>query len=66
MRPDKSRAPISAKLVANMLQTAGWFVAPSLSVSEVRLSMLTKYKNSDHVITIDLHASQIQGEMLLP
>ncbi|KAJ1971527.1 ribose phosphate diphosphokinase subunit prs4 [Dimargaris verticillata] len=38
-KKDKSRAPISAKLVANMLTVAG----------------------ADHVITIDLHASQIQG-----
>ncbi|CAL1703251.1 unnamed protein product [Somion occarium] len=35
----KSRAPITAKLVANMLAVAG----------------------CDHVITMDLHASQIQG-----
>ncbi|MBN3293188.1 PRPS2 pyrophosphokinase, partial [Polypterus senegalus] len=34
-----SRAPISAKLVANMLSVAG----------------------ADHIITMDLHASQIQG-----
>ncbi|KAI8872569.1 ribose-phosphate pyrophosphokinase 3 [Ramicandelaber brevisporus] len=38
-RKDKSRAPISAKLVANLLTVAG----------------------TDHVITVDLHASQIQG-----
>lgn len=38
-KKDKSRAPITAKLVANMLQTAG----------------------CNHVITMDLHASQIQG-----
>lgn len=37
-KKDKSRAPISAKLVANMLVVAG----------------------ADHVITMDLHASQIQ------
>lgn len=37
-RKDKSRAPISAKLVANMLSVAG----------------------ADHIITMDLHASQIQ------
>ena len=36
---DRSRAPISAKLVANMLSVAG----------------------ADHIITMDLHASQIQG-----
>lgn len=40
----KSRAPISAKLVANMLQTAGF----------------------DRVITIDMHASQIQGFFDIP
>ena len=37
-KKDKSRAPISAKLVANMLTKAG----------------------ADHIITMDLHASQIQ------
>ena len=36
----QSRAPISAKLVANMLSVAG----------------------ADHIITMDLHASQIQVE----
>lgn len=43
-KKDKSRAPISAKLVANMLQTAG----------------------CHHVITMDLHASQIQGFFNVP
>ncbi|ODV61059.1 ribose phosphate diphosphokinase subunit PRS4 [Ascoidea rubescens DSM 1968] len=43
-RKDKSRACISAKLVANLLQKAG----------------------ADHVITIDLHASQIQGFFRIP
>lgn len=43
-RKDKSRAPITAKLMANMIQTAG----------------------CDHVITIDLHASQIQGFFDVP
>ena len=38
-KKDKSRAPITAKLVANILAVAG----------------------CDHVITMDLHASQIQG-----
>ena len=37
-KKDKSRAPISAKLVANMLSVAG----------------------ANHIITMDLHASQIQ------
>jgi ribose-phosphate pyrophosphokinase len=43
-KKDKSRAPISAKLTANMLQTAG----------------------CNHVITMDLHASQIQGFFNVP
>lgn len=43
-KKDKSRAPISAKLVANMLQAAG----------------------CNHVITMDLHASQIQGFFNVP
>ncbi|XP_018570546.1 ribose-phosphate pyrophosphokinase 1 isoform X2 [Anoplophora glabripennis] len=40
----RSRAPISAKLVANMLSVAG----------------------TDHIITMDLHASQIQGFFDIP
>jgi len=43
-KKDKSRAPISAKLIANMLQVAG----------------------CNHVITMDLHASQIQGFFNVP
>lgn len=43
-KKDKSRAPISAKLVANMLTVAG----------------------ANHIITMDLHASQIQGFFDLP
>ncbi|XDA75507.1 hypothetical protein R6Z07F_005670 [Ovis aries] len=46
-RQDKrgeSRAPISARLVADMLSTAG----------------------ADHIITMDLHASQIQGFFDIP
>ncbi|KAL1923103.1 uncharacterized protein VTP21DRAFT_9479 [Calcarisporiella thermophila] len=43
-KKDKSRAPISAKLVANMLSVAG----------------------ADHIITVDLHASQIQGFFNIP
>ncbi|XP_060850892.1 ribose-phosphate pyrophosphokinase 1 isoform X1 [Rhopalosiphum padi] len=41
---NQSRAPISAKLVANMLSVAG----------------------ADHIITMDLHASQIQGFFDIP
>lgn len=43
-KKDKSRAPITAKLIANLLQTSG----------------------CDHVITMDLHASQIQGFFRAP
>ena len=43
-KKDKSRAPISAKLVANMLTVAG----------------------ANHIITVDLHASQIQGFFDIP
>lgn len=43
-KKDKSRAPITARLVANMIQTAG----------------------CNHVITMDLHASQIQGFFHVP
>lgn len=43
-KKDKSRAPITAKLVANMLVTSG----------------------CDHLITMDLHASQIQGFFDIP
>ncbi|KAB1276060.1 Ribose-phosphate pyrophosphokinase 1 [Camelus dromedarius] len=43
-KKDKSRAPISAKLVANMLSIEG----------------------ADHIITMDLHVSQIQGFFDIP
>ncbi|KAJ9131586.1 Ribose-phosphate pyrophosphokinase 3 [Pleurostoma richardsiae] len=43
-KKDKSRAPISARLIANMLQVSG----------------------CQHVITMDLHASQIQGFFNIP
>lgn len=43
-RKDKGRVPITAKLVANMLETAG----------------------VDRVVTMDLHASQVQGFFDIP
>jgi len=43
-KKDKSRAPISGKLVANLIETAG----------------------ADRVMTLDLHASQIQGFFDIP
>lgn len=43
-KKEKSRAPITAKLLANLVSVAG----------------------ADHVITIDLHSSQIQGFFNIP
>jgi ribose-phosphate pyrophosphokinase len=43
-RKDKPRVPISAKLVAGLLETAG----------------------ADRVLTLDLHAAQIQGFFDIP
>ena len=43
-RKDKPRVPISAKLVAALLETAG----------------------ADRVLTLDLHAAQIQGFFDIP
>jgi len=43
-RPRSARVPISAKVVANMIVTAG----------------------ADHVLTVDLHADQIQGFFDIP
>lgn len=43
-KKEKSRAPITAKLLANLISVAG----------------------ADHVITIDLHSSQIQGFFNIP
>lgn len=43
-RKDRSRAPISAKLIANILTVAG----------------------ADHIITMDLHANQVQGFFDIP
>lgn len=43
-KKDKSRQPITGKLIANMITTAG----------------------ADHVITMDLHAAQVQGFFDIP
>src|SRR5271169_4411411 len=55
-KKDKSRAPITAKLVANMLQTAG---CNHVIVLNPLRDMLT-------LKTMDLHASQIQGFFNVP
>jgi ribose-phosphate pyrophosphokinase len=54
-KKDKSRAPITAKLVANMLQTAG--------CNHVIVQILL---NFCLLQTMDLHASQIQGFFNVP
>jgi len=69
-KKDKSRAPISAKLIANMLQVSGCVRLSPLSGTDPRtcpfiLVSLT-YMSQNHVITMDLHASQIQGFFNVP
>ncbi|PWI68911.1 hypothetical protein PCL_01296 [Purpureocillium lilacinum] len=69
-KKDKSRAPISAKLIANMLQVSGCVRLYPLSGTDPRtcpfiLVSLT-YMSQNHVITMDLHASQIQGFFNVP
>ncbi|KAF4463081.1 ribose-phosphate pyrophosphokinase 3 [Fusarium albosuccineum] len=61
-KKDKSRAPITAKLMANMLQVSGcvWTIV-TLQSTCIWLTV-----NQNHVITMDLHASQIQGFFDVP
>lgn len=63
-KKDKSRAPITAKLVANMLQKSGCDHVvvrfPSLDVREGSRAHLSLHQ------TMDLHASQIQGFFDVP
>ena len=54
-RKDKSRAPISAKLVANMIQKSG---CDHVIVRYIVASRSRIYGSHQ---TMDLHASQIQG-----
>jgi ribose-phosphate pyrophosphokinase len=61
-KKDKSRAPISARLMANMLQVSGVVRIP-VPLSP-RVYCLQSGQN--HVITMDLHASQIQGFFNVP
>ncbi|KAJ0353509.1 hypothetical protein KNSL1_001939 [Colletotrichum chrysophilum] len=60
-KKDKSRAPISAKLVANMLQVSGCNGKKDTMRTDARLC-----DTQNHVITMDLHASQIQGFFNIP
>lgn len=62
-KKDKSRAPITAKLVANMLREAG---CDHVIVS--RSYLLPSSRESDFLSgqTMDLHASQIQGFFDVP
>ena len=57
-KKDKSRAPITAKLVCwkdELIFSSTFQVANMLSVA-----------GADHIITMDLHASQIQGFFDIP
>ncbi|TPX08830.1 uncharacterized protein E0L32_009770 [Thyridium curvatum] len=66
-KKDKSRAPISARLVANMLQTAGANrMSPTdRDIQAQGLPLLTICALAD-IVTVDLHASQIQGFFNVP
>jgi ribose-phosphate pyrophosphokinase len=60
-KKDKSRAPITAKLVANMIQKAGCdHIVASDTNFRITLPRLTARQ------TMDLHASQIQGFFDVP
>ncbi|KAF5390238.1 hypothetical protein D9757_002952 [Collybiopsis confluens] len=61
-KKDKSRAPITAKLVANMLQKAG---CDHLIVKSL-LRVLAAVVDKSILQTMDLHASQIQGFFDVP
>lgn len=70
-KKDKSRAPITAKLVANMIQQSGCdHVVVSWPVIQCNWcdSGCPKYADPVlmHVQTMDLHASQIQGFFDVP
>ena len=57
-KKDKSRAPITAKLVANMLREAG--------CDHVIVRSLGWPRDFANIQTMDLHASQIQGFFDVP
>lgn len=61
-KKDRSRAPITAKLVANMLESAGCshvIVSPlRVGTVGVKIPLISQ--------TMDLHASQIQGFFSIP
>lgn len=60
-KKDKSRAPISAKLVCSEM--------PSLCLNLltlVQVANMLSVSGADHIITMDLHASQIQGFFDIP
>lgn len=61
-KKDRSRAPITAKLVANMLESAGCshVIVSLLFVADVDVGIPLISQ------TMDLHASQIQGFFNIP
>ena len=63
-KKDKSRAPITAKLVANMLQKSG---CDHVIVSSTAIALYCSPSDHRwHAQTMDLHASQIQGFFDVP
>lgn len=67
-KKDKSRAPISARLMANMLQVSGVVRTPPAcpARAEPHVYGIAYKMGQNHVITMDLHASQIQGFFNVP
>lgn len=59
-KKDKSRAPITAKLVCFF----NFFVSKNFFFSKV--ANMLSVAGADHIITMDLHASQIQGFFDIP
>lgn len=62
-KKDRSRAPITAKLVANILESAG---CNHVIVSTNALCIHSNGRLTCNPKTMDLHASQIQGFFNIP
>jgi ribose-phosphate pyrophosphokinase len=67
-KKDKSRAPITAKLVANMLKEAGCdhVIVSGKTAGSVWSEVIRRSSHCDSEQTMDLHASQIQGFFDVP
>lgn len=58
-KKDKSRAPITAKLVC-------FFLIFLIKKNFLKVANMLSVAGADHIITMDLHASQIQGFFDIP